>query len=229
MKLGILGAMTCEISLLRDHMELKETVTRHGLTYYCGSIGKTEAVVVECSIGKVNAAVCTTVLIEVFGCTHIINTGVAGGVSKDVTVFDVILSTKVCYHDFFPEDVLQHNHPFANEFPADGKMVQVMSEVYASKEHSYRFKPARIVTGDIFVEDSALKASIVERFDPGCVDMESTAVGHTCYMLGVPFIALRSLSDAADDNADMTFHRFAEIAADNSANLIIDFCNVWED
>ncbi len=229
MKLGILGAMTCEISLLRDKMTLKETISRHGLTYYCGQIGNLEVVVVECSIGKVNAAVCTASLIDIFGCTHIINTGVAGGVSKDVTVFDVILSTSVCYHDFFPEDVLKTNHPYCNEFAADEKMIRVMSEVYAAKEHAFRFQKNRIVTGDIFVEDSALKASIAKRFAPGCVDMESAAVGHTCYLMGVPFIALRSLSDAADDNADMTFHQFAEIAADNSANLIIDFCSAFAD
>ncbi len=228
MKLGILGAMTCEISLLRDSMTLKETVTRHGLTYYCGQIDKTEVVLVECSIGKVNAAVCTTVLVEVFGCSHIINTGVAGGVSNDVTVFDVILSTATNYHDFYPADILQNNHPYTNTFPADQSMIDTMQEVYAAKEHNFRLMANRIVTGDIFVEDSALKASIVERFAPGCVDMESASVGHTCYMLGVPYIALRSLSDAADDNADMTFQQFAAIAANNSANLIIDFCKVYK-
>lgn len=229
MKLGILGAMSCEITLLRNKMTLDKTVNLYGLDYHCGRIGKTEVVVVECSIGKVNAAVCTTLLIREFGATHIINTGVAGGVTPDAGVLDVILSSSVCYHDFTPDDILQNNYPYRNEFLADEQMTNIMNKVYQSKEHSFKFREGRIVTGDIFVEDSALKDSIAARFAPGCVDMESASVGQVCYMMKTPFITLRSLSDSADDNAAMSFDKFAAIAADNSAGLIVDFCDAWEE
>ena len=227
MKLGILGAMDCEVSLLRDKMTLNETVNFAGNDYHIGKLGNLEVILAGCGIGKVNAAICTVALIEKFGATHIINTGVAGGVTPDAKVLDVIISSSVCYHDFTP-GILSRNFPFCEEFEGDKKLIEVMTKVYENKERNYRFCAKRIVTGDVFVEDSAVKESIASRFTPGCVDMESAAVGQVCYIMKTPFITLRALSDSADDDAAMSFDQFAAIAADNSANLLIDFCNTWE-
>lgn len=228
MKLGILGAMDCEISLLLSKMELRETTTLSGNEYYQGTIGKTEVILTRCGIGKVNAAISTTLLIERFGATHIVNTGVAGGVTPEAGVLDVILSSSVCYHDFTP-GILERNFPYCEDFPADKQMIDVMNKAYQNNKHEYAFRTQRIVTGDQFVEDPIVKQSIAERFAPGCVDMESAAVGQTCYILHTPFITLRALSDSADDDAAMSFDQFAAIAADNSANLLIDFCHLWEE
>lgn len=229
MKLGVLGAMDCEIALLREKMELRETVSFAGIDYHLGKIGKTEVVIARCGIGKVNAALCTAALIQQFGATHIINTGVAGGVTPQAGVLDVILSASVCYHDFTPGILLNDSIPYCEEFPADEQMVKIMNKVYQDGQHEFAFRVQRIVTGDVFVDDNALKASIAERFDPGCVDMESGAVGQTCYIMKTPFIALRSLSDTADDDAAMSFDQFKVIAANHSAGLIVDFCNAWEE
>ncbi len=228
MKLGILGAMSCEIALLRQHMNVRETVNFAGIDYYIGSIGKTEVVLVCCSIGKVNAALSTAALIQKFGATHIINTGVAGGVTPEANVLDVIISSSVCYHDFTP-GILQNNFPFAEEYSGNEQMMNIMNKVYQNQKREFKYRADRIVTGDVFVEDSALKASIAERFHPGCVDMESAAVGQVCHIMKTPFIALRSLSDSSDNAAAMSFDTFAAIAANNSASLIIEFCDAWVD
>jgi adenosylhomocysteine nucleosidase len=223
MKLGILGAMSCEIALLQQKMTLQETVECGGRSYYLGQIGPVEVIVVCCGIGKVNAALCTQTLIQKFGADHIINTGVAGGVDPAAKVFDVIVSTSVCYHDFTP-GILQENFPYCEEYPADEQMVNIMNKVYRESNADYALRSQRIVTGDVFVESNSLKESIASRFAPGCVDMESGAVGQVCYILKTPFLALRSLSDTADDEAGMSFDQFAAKAADHSAGLIISFC-----
>ncbi len=232
MKLGIIGAMDCEIALLKNTMQLAHSETHYGREYHIGTIGGIETVVVCCGIGKVNAAFCTGLLIDRFAVTHIINTGVAGGVLEKAGVLDVILSTSVCYHDFTP-GILRDNFPFCEEFPCDETMQRVMLKAHkdakAAGEADYGLYPARIVTGDVFVEDDALKASIKERFAPGCVDMESAAVGQACFICHIPYLALRSLSDTADGGASMSFDQFAEIAANHSADLILRFCELWED
>ena len=98
-KIGIIGAMSVEVEHLQQLLKKAEPVKKSGLSFYEGMLNGTQVVVVQCGVGKVNAALCTALLISYFGVTHVINTGVAGAVRKDLHLFDVVVSTDAVHHD----------------------------------------------------------------------------------------------------------------------------------
>lgn len=223
MKIGILGAMSCEIALIKEKMEITSSQTIGTIEYFIGTIGSTDVVLCRCGIGKANAAICSTIMIQTFGVTHLINSGVSGGLSKEVSVFDIVLSTNTMHHDL-DKDILDTNPPYNSEFIADSGLITGLIKTYEdTKNPTYKIHKGRIVTGDVFVSDDMLKISIIEGFNPHAVDMESAVVGQVAFCFQIPYIAIRSISDKADDGAEMTFDEFAAIAANNSASLLIAY------
>lgn len=223
MKIGILGAMTCEITLIKESMNIKNTRAIGTIEYFEGTIGNIDIVLCRCGIGKANSAICSTIMIEIFKVTHLINTGVSGGLSKDVSVFDIVLSTNTMHHDL-DKDILDTNPPYNSEFIADTFLLSGLRDTYNSIVNpTYKLIEGRIVTGDVFVSDDGLKMEIIKGFDPHAVDMESAVVGQVAYCFKIPYMAIRSISDKADDGAELTFDEFAKIAANNSASLLISY------
>ena len=100
MKLGIIGAMRVEVETLRDHMEQPSEMPRASMTFYEGKLEGLDVVVVQCGVGKVNAAMCTQILCDCYGVTHIVNTGVAGSLCADLDIGDLVVSQDAMYHDF---------------------------------------------------------------------------------------------------------------------------------
>ncbi len=223
MKIGILGAMNCEITLIKENMEITNTQTIGGISYFEGTIGNTQVVLCCCGIGKANAAISSTILITHFKVDCLINSGVSGGLSKDVGIFDIVLSTNCMHHDL-DSDILNTNPPYNSEFVADPQIISGIKATYqATNNPSYRLFEGRIVTGDVFVSDDFLKIAIIDGFNPLAVDMESAVVGQVAYCFSVPYVAIRSISDKADDGAEITFDEFARIAANNSASLLVRY------
>ena len=97
---GIIGAMESEVALLKEKMELEKTEEISGLTYHIGTLAGQKVIVVMCSVGKVNAAMCTQILCACFAVTHIINTGVAGSLCAELDIGDFVISSDAIYHDF---------------------------------------------------------------------------------------------------------------------------------
>ena len=100
MKLGIIGAMDVEVATLKDAMENKVEKTFAGSVYCEGTLEKLPVVIVQCGIGKVNAAMCAQVLCDCFGVTHIVNTGIAGSLNAKLDIGDFVISNEAVYHDF---------------------------------------------------------------------------------------------------------------------------------
>ena len=217
MTIGIIGAMEQEVALLKLKLAHPQIKKAAGLDFFTGQLGGKNVVVVRSGIGKVNAAICAQVLISLFGANYIINTGVAGGLDPTLNIGDIVVSTDLVQHDM---DVHYFSHPRGMIpglgiafFAADTSLVQAAMEAGATIT-------GRIATGDCFVSDSEKKQDIAQTFNAMCVEMEGAAIAQTCFLNGIPFVVIRSISDKADEDATISFEQFVEQAAQNSSNLV---------
>ena len=237
MKTGIIGALPEEIQFLLQelrHSGKKVTETRRGsMEFTEGEIRNNAVVVCRCGVGKVHAAMCAQILISEFGVTRIINTGAAGALDSRLSLFDIVVSTEAVQHDFNvtpfgyePACIPGFNSPF---FVADPDLREVAKKGFERVLANFpggaptpALYEGRIATGDVFVAEKSLRAEIVERFFPACVEMEGAAIAQVCATFGIPFVILRSISDLADNSADSTYDEYSEKVSVMSAMLIVE-------
>lgn len=211
MKIGIIAALDCEMSKFCE--DFNATPSEH-YGIFEGKCASHTVYICLVGVGKVNAAANTQRLIDLFGVDVVINSGVAGCISKKLDVCDIAISTSLTYHDFYPIDVLDKYSPHASVFRADEKLVSLATRACEQiEDEKFSFDTGMIVTGDVFVEDSATVSSLREKYDALCTEMEGAAVAHVCVLNKVPFVVIRAMSDNADESADMSFETMSAIAA----------------
>lgn len=216
---GILGALDTEVALICERMQTERTESMFGTTFHIGTIEGQSVVVVCCGIGKVNAAACTTTMIQRFGADCIINVGIAGAMAHGLHVLDVVAATEVCFHD--QDDIMLKYYPSRAFFETDAALLDLCRKAYASLAFERPLTEGRIATGDVFVSDSATRDRINVRYHPACVEMEGASIGHVSYMHDKPFLIIRTMSDSADDDAAETYDDFMDRAAHQSARIIL--------
>ncbi len=222
MKLGIIGAMDVEVALLKEKME-NVVVTEHaGSAYFAGTLEGLPAVVVQCGVGKVNAALCAQILISCFHVTHIVNTGIAGSLCADLDIADLVVSRDAIHHDF---DLRFWNRPIGQvpgmdvtAFPAD-EMLMRQAFRAAEAVNPGHTKLGRVASGDQFICSKEQKERIIADTAAICAEMEGASIAHAAYRNGIPFVILRAISDKADDSADMDYPTFERIAAHRCAEV----------
>ena len=224
MKLGIIGAMDVEVALLKEKMT-GVTAARHaGSDYFEGQLSGVDAVVVQCGVGKVNAALCAQILCDVYGVSHLVTTGIAGSLCADLDIGDLVVSKDAIYHDFdisyFGRAVGEVPGMGVVAFPADEAMIETAFEA-AEGVNPGHTKIGRIASGDQFVCSKEKKEKIIADTQALCTEMEGAAIAHTAYRNGVPFVILRAISDKADDSAEMDYPTFEAIAAKRCAEVTI--------
>lgn len=225
--IGIIGAMDEEIAILKERMEIEREDHFAKMTFYKGKLEGKDVVVVRSGIGKVNAAICTQILISNFHVDGIINTGVAGALHSDLEVGDIVISSDVIEHDF---DVTSFGEyklgqiPRMDEyiFKADKRLIEAALKMGKKENVEYKIREGRIVSGDAFIACKDKKDFLWNEFEGYCTEMEGAAIGHTCYLSEVPFLIIRAMSDKADGTADVNFNEFVIKAADNSVKIVID-------
>lgn len=216
--IAIIGAMPSELVDIRKVLKGTETKKIAGFEFYIDSFHGKKIINVCCGIAKVNAALCTQVTIDNFHPDCIINAGIAGGMNSDVKVCDIVISNEVLPHDL-DLHFLKDYPPYCGIFKADEKLIEA-AEKSCSEEGTKSFR-GRIVSGEAFISSNEVKAAIQEKFSPYAVDMESSAVGHCCYLNDMPFVAVRCISDNADDDGAMSFDEFEKIAAKRVAGIVL--------
>ena len=219
-KLGIIGAMDIEVATLKEKMEGKTIRKIAGSDYCEGKLDGTDAVVVQCGVGKVNAALCAQILCSCFGVTHIVNTGIAGSLNAELDIGDFVISTDAIYHDM---DATNFGYPMCQvpgmavlSFPADEALAALAYRV-ADGIHPGHVRHGRVATGDQFVADKALKEKIIANTGAYCTEMEGAAIAHTAWKNNTPFVIIRAISDKADDSAQMDYPTFEAQAAQRCA------------
>ena len=221
-KLGIIGAMRIEVETLLDKME-NVTMTKHAWSeYYEGTLEGLPCVVVQCGVGKVNAAMCAQILCSCYGVTHLVNTGIAGSLCADLDIGDLVVSRDAMYHDFdcnafgYPNGKVPGMDVIA--FPADETLMGYAFQA-AEAVNPGHTKIGRVASGDQFVAEKALKEKIIATTQGLCTEMEGAAIAQTAYRNGIPFVILRAISDKADDSAEMDYPTFERIAAHRCAEV----------
>lgn len=223
-KLGIIGAMTVEVETLKAQLENIQITEKADMTFYEGVLEGLPAVVVQCGVGKVNAAMCVQILCDLFEVTHLVNTGVAGSLCAQLDIGDFVISQDAMYHDFTC-NALNPNYLVGQVpglavrvFPADEALVELAYEA-AQKVHAGHARKGRVASGDQFVASKIQKEQIIADTGALCTEMEGAAIAHAAWRNGVPFVVIRAISDKADDSAEMDYPTFEAIAAKRCAQV----------
>lgn len=222
--IGIIGAMEEEVEQIVAAMEVEREEVKAQMTFRAGKLNGREVVIVRSGIGKVNAAVCTQILADDFGVDYVINTGIAGSLKPEIEIADVVISSDVLHHDmdatgfgYAPGQVPRMD---TLSFPADERLVQLAKESCADAVPEIGVHIGRIVSGDQFISDRAVKEKITQNFDGFCTEMEGAAIAQAAYLNNIPFVILRAISDKSDDSATMDYPVFEKQAIKHSVLLL---------
>ena len=222
MKLAIMGAMPEEIAPILERLDGYLTTEYAGNKYYEGTYKGVDLVIAYSKIGKVFSTLTATTMIEYFGAKKLLFSGVAGAVSPDLKVGDLVVATKLSQHDL---DITAFGHPYGYVpegsvyVEADKGMIELSKSVAA--DMGLHVKEGIIATGDQFVANEERKNWIGETFNADALEMEGGSVAVVCNALNVPFFILRAISDAADMDASFSFDEFLESSAKISADFVM--------
>lgn len=239
---AILGAFGREVDMLEEMLRDGNEQRIEGIRFVTGKLKDKSVVVVWTGIGKVNAAMTTTLLIEHFRPEEVIFTGIAGGINPKLSPGDIVIAAETAHHDMgilTPEGF--YNRGPMNPIdgwrspvflPADKRLIELAEEAgrrvqltkirTSAGERSPKIIKGIVVTGDVFVASPAKCAELRERLQADAVEMEGAAVAQICYQQRVPHVVIRSISDKADEKAREDSMVFQQMAAKNSASLILE-------
>lgn len=230
MRIGIICAMKEEFELISKDIQVKEVIKKAHLKFLVGSLDGKDVVGVVCGIGKVNAAICTQILISEFKCTHILNSGVAGGIKKDVNFRDIVLAYDLIQHDV---DVTKFGYKLGevpnigtHSFKCNEYLLQIgKKSIENILDDSFKIHVGRIVTGDQFISNNETSKYLENTFDALACEMESGSIAQTCYLNDVPFLIIRAISDNGGDVAQEEFNKFLMESSKNSYLILKSIVN----
>lgn len=223
--IGIIGAMDIEVESIKALLSDTETEIVSGVSFVKGKFCGKEVVVAKCGVGKVFSALCAEAMILKYSPSAIINVGVAGCLTPDLKIGDIVIAKDVVQHDM---DTSPLGDPIGMlsdiniiHIPTDEKVTQALKESVESSGLEYRL--GTIASGDQFIASKEQKTFIKDNFGAISCEMEGGSIGHVCYVNSIPFAVLRAMSDGADDGATMDFPAFCKMAAENEVRVIKDF------
>ena len=223
-KIGIIGAMDEEVSRLKEKMNVSKVEKKAGMEFFQGELSGKEAVIVKSGIGKVNAGICTQILVDDFSVDAVINTGVAGSLKNEINIGDIVLSKDTLQHDMdatgfgYEPGVIPRMEE--SIFKGDETLIQVAKEVNENVNAEISTFVGRVVSGDQFISDHAKKTELVENFAGYCTEMEGAAIAQVCYLNKLPFLIIRAISDKADNSATMDYGEFEAKAIEHTVKLV---------
>ena len=224
--LGIIGAMDEEVARLKEMIDGLQVTDKCGMSFYKGQIEGTDVVVVKCGVGKVNAAMCTQSLIDMYGVSAIINTGIAGSLDADIDIGDIVLATDTVEHDMdvsalgYEPGVIPDTE--LSVFKTSDELLKIAQDSVDAANIGVKVFTGRVVSGDQFIWSKDKKKWLVETFGGRCAEMEGAAIGHVAALNKVPYLVVRAISDKADDSAEMDYPTFAAKAIENSVNMMTE-------
>lgn len=228
MKIGIIGAMDLEVATLKEQMQIEKTSTAASMEFCEGKLGGKDVVVVKCGVGKVNAGICTQILCDLYGVSHIINTGVAGSLQARIDIGDIVISTDAIQHDM---DVTALSYEYGQipglpvkAFVADEILRKVALASCKKVNQDIQVFEGRVLSGDQFISSAEKKKFHIDTFgeESACTEMEGASIAQVAYLNQKPFVIIRAISDKADDSAEMDYPTFEHAAALHSAGLVME-------
>ncbi|MDD7267741.1 MAG: 5'-methylthioadenosine/adenosylhomocysteine nucleosidase [Lachnospiraceae bacterium] len=222
-KIGIIGAMHVEVEALIHQMEEKTCTRKAGMEFYEGRLCNRPVVVVQSGIGKVNAAICSQLLIDLFAVDILINTGIAGALDSRLRIGDIVLSEEAVYHDMVVPGYPIGQVPglAVHRFAADQGLLETVLKVSAEVNADIHTYSGRVVSGDQFICEPDKKHWLRDEVGGTCAEMEGAAIAHVAWKNAVAFLIIRAISDQADDQAELDYPAFEKKAAEHSVNLLL--------
>ncbi|MBN1965468.1 MAG: 5'-methylthioadenosine/adenosylhomocysteine nucleosidase [Anaerolineae bacterium] len=238
--IAILGAMEAELNAFIARINQQQTHDVAGIQFTSGLLHGKPVVLARLGVGKVNAAMVTTLVLAQARPTAVICTGVAGSLNPALHPGDIVIAARTAYHDYgriLPDGFVAW--PTWNRvtgevnptyFPAHDRLLRFAKDAsrqvelspmhLIGGEHRPQVIVGTVVTGDVLVAAAAKRAALRETLDADACEMESTAVAQVCWQQDVPCLAIRSISDRADENVMLDWTDHMQVAADNAAALV---------
>ena len=224
-KIGIIGAMAEEVSMLIDRINDPKVTEKAGMKFTEGKLLEKEVVIVNSGIGKVNAALAAQVLVDLFDVDAIINSGVAGAISNRLSIGDIVLSEDAVQHDmdasYFGDPVGNIPRMKESYFKGDKKLIKLAEEVCAEVNPEIHVFAGRVASGDQFVSSVEKKHWLATTFNAMCTEMEGAAIAQAAYLNNTPFLVIRAISDKADGSATMDYNTFEKQAIMHTDKLVM--------
>lgn len=230
--LGIIGAMDEEVAKLKERMQDVVVETKASMDFYKGIMDGKELVVVRSGIGKVNAAICTQILCDVYQVEAVINTGIAGSLNAQIDIGDIVLSTDALQHDMdatgfgYAPGVIPRME--TSTFVADEKLRKLAKQCCERVNTDIKVFEGRVVSGDQFVSDKETKDFLLDTFEGDCTEMEGAAIAQAAYLNHIPFLIIRAISDKADDSATEDYPSFEAKAIAHTVKLVREMVAKYE-
>lgn len=227
--IAIIGAMDQEVAWLKANLTGLSTASQAGFEFHSGQLAGKDVVVLQCGIGKVNAAVGCALLLAQYKPEAVINTGSAGGLLATQEVGDVVVSTGMVYHDV---NVTIFGYKMGQVpkmpavFEADAALIRRAEA--AIELQNVRHSRGLLASGDSFMHEPERIQAVRDDFPGVCgVEMEGAAIAHTCHLFGTPWVVIRALSDIAGKESPMVFADFLPLASKNSSAIIVQMLKNW--
>lgn len=231
---GIIGAMASEVDQLKARMTEAGDTEIGGVVFRSGLLEGKPAVVAQCGIGKVFAAMCAQAMVDRFRVTALINTGVAGGLHPALEVGDLVISADAVQHDF---DLTKFGHVKGylyggdgsrpTRFAADPGLIAAVRQAAERVMTTGKCLEGTVASGDVFVDDSALKRELIAQYQAAAAEMEGAAIAQVAQANRVPFVLVRAISDLAEKEAQVSFDTFEKQAAQVSAAIVAEMLRNW--
>ncbi len=225
MRIGIICASDRELEpFIQDILEEKCS-EKAMLQIHEGKIGCHEIIYLYSGVCKVNAAIATQMIIDMYHVDLVINAGVAGGIDSKINILDTVIGTEVAYHDV-DKGILTDYHPWMQSvyFKMDEKFISKLGKLAERINTEGNIYFGKMVTGEKFISGDDRQA-IIDSFKPLSVDMETGSIAHVCYVNKVPFISIRSITDTADNSASTNFENNCKKASEIAKNITLAFIN----
>ena len=222
--IGIICAMDEEVISLKRKMHVTKQREIAGMNFFIGTVEDKEVAVVRCGIGKVDAAVCTQILIDLFNVEYVINTGVAGGLHPDLNIEDIVISSDTVEYDVdtsMTEDSKGEIPDMKKTyFEVNATLITAAKAAAEELKGDYKVFIGRVASDDQFICSMKVKEEIHSTCTAYCAEMEGAAIAHACFLNQVPFVSIRVISDKADQSGDINFEEFVDTSAKNASRMI---------
>lgn len=225
MRIGIIAAENEEMLAIKNIMENISEEKVFNLTFYIGNIKNRECILVECGVGKVNAARTTQALIDRFDINYIINVGSAGSITPELNVQDIVIGKELIQYDF---DITQIGDYEKGEicdvgkyFYSDERLINLCEQtIEEMKDKEFKIKIGRIGSADMFFANPEKAKDVRKEFGMECLEMEGAAIGQVCFLDNIPFLVIRGISDTPNGNNKIDFHTYLKIASKRAAEIL---------
>lgn len=226
--IGIIGAMESEILGLINNIENIKKETVSGIDFYSGSIGNKKVVVAKSGIGKIFASICAEIMILKYHLDELIHIGIAGALSDDLNLKDIVISSAVIQHDL-NSMLTEHKYGYIQdldmtEIPCNKKIIEKIT--ICANNLNVKYRVGFIASGDQFIDDSSVKEKIKNNFNAIAVDMESASTGLVCYINKVKFCAVRAISDKSNDRQNRYYSDSKQVASDVTTRIILEYLKI---